>query len=156
MRRACAAALLLVLGGAASADTPATTQWVLATAKATGAGGEQFVSSLRISNPLPQPANVDLTYLAQSPIDPSGSATGSRNATGIPTGSGTPSASRSRPASSIAATRRIPPMVTSIARRASTSAARCAAAKDVRGSARVRSTSSARKCAWRPKECRTR
>ena len=81
MRRACAAALLLVLGGAASADTPATTQWVLATAKATGAGGEQFVSSLRISNPLPQPANVDLTYLAQSPIDPSGSATGD-NATG--------------------------------------------------------------------------
>ena len=76
MRRAYAAALLLVLGGAASADTPATTQWVLATAKATGAGGEQFVSSLRISNPLPRPANVDLTYLAQSQIDPTGSATG--------------------------------------------------------------------------------
>ena len=76
MRRAFAAALLLVLGGAASADTPATTQWVLATAKATGAGGEQFVSSLRISNPFAAAANVDLTYLAQSPIDGTGSASG--------------------------------------------------------------------------------
>ncbi|HQP87974.1 MAG TPA: hypothetical protein PLL76_17125 [Thermoanaerobaculia bacterium] len=76
MRRPFAAALLLVLGGAASADTPATTQWVLATAKATGAGGEQFVSSLRISNPFPQVATVDLTYLAQSQIDPTGAATG--------------------------------------------------------------------------------
>ncbi len=80
MRRAYAAALLLVLGGAASADTPATTQWVLATAKATGAGGEQFVSSLRISNPLPQATNVDLTYLAQSPIDAAGAATGDNSA----------------------------------------------------------------------------
>ncbi|HPA53281.1 MAG TPA: hypothetical protein PLP50_16940, partial [Thermoanaerobaculia bacterium] len=76
MRRPFAAALLLALGGAASADTPATTQWVLATAKATGAGGEQFVSSLRISNPFPQVATVDLTYLAQSQIDPTGAATG--------------------------------------------------------------------------------
>lgn len=76
MRRAHAAALLLLLGGPAAADTPATTQWVLATAKATGAGGEQFVSSLRISNPFSETANVDLTYLAQSPIDGTGSASG--------------------------------------------------------------------------------
>lgn len=80
MRRALPAALALLLGGAASADTPATTQWVLATAKATGAGGEQFVSSLRVSNPFAQAANVDLTYFAQSQIDGTGSATGDNSA----------------------------------------------------------------------------
>ena len=48
---------------------------------------------------------------------PSGSASGSRKAVGMPTGSATPSASRRRPASSIAATRATPAMVTGIARR---------------------------------------
>jgi hypothetical protein len=71
---------LLLLRGPAAADTPATTQWVLATAKATGRGGEEFVSSLRITNPLTQAAKVDLTYLAQSPIDPAFSATGDNGA----------------------------------------------------------------------------
>ena len=71
---------LLLLRGPAAADTPATTQWVLATAKATGRGGEEFVSSLRITNPLSAAANVDLTYLAQSPIDASFSATGDNGA----------------------------------------------------------------------------
>ncbi len=56
---------------------------------------------------------------------PSGSGTGSVNATGTPTGSGTPSASRSRPASSMAAQRSSPATRTRIARRASSSAARC-------------------------------
>ena len=71
---------LLLLSGPAAADTPATTQWILATAKATGRGGEEFVSSLRIVNPLSQAANVDLTYLAQSPIDGTFSATGENGA----------------------------------------------------------------------------
>ena len=46
----------------------------------------------------------------------------------MPTGSATPRASRSRPASSIAATRLPPAKVTRIARRSSTSASRCAEA----------------------------
>ncbi len=69
-----------LLRGPAVADTPATTQWVLATAKATGRGGEEFVSSLRIVNPLAQTANVDLTYLAQSPIDATFLASGDNGA----------------------------------------------------------------------------
>ena len=62
---------LLALGLALPAlgDSPATKQWVLATAKATGAGGESFVSSLRIVNPGTATANVTLSYLAQSPIE---------------------------------------------------------------------------------------
>jgi hypothetical protein len=71
---------LLLLRGPAAAETPATTQWILATAKATGRGGEEFVSSLRITNPLARAANVDLTYLAQSPIDGAFSATGDNGA----------------------------------------------------------------------------
>ena len=71
MRRAPLAGLaLLLLGARASADTPATKQWVLATAKATGRGGEEFVSSLRVVNPFSGTATVDLTYLAQSPLVP--------------------------------------------------------------------------------------
>lgn len=70
----------LLLRGPASADTPALTQWVLATAKATGRGGEEYVSSLRIANPLDRTATVDLTYLAQSPLDGALSATGDNGA----------------------------------------------------------------------------
>ena len=73
-------ALLLLLAGPAAADTPATTQWVLAVAKVTGRGGEEFVSSLRIVNPFSVPAGVDLTYLAQSPLDGSFAATGDNGA----------------------------------------------------------------------------
>lgn len=77
MRRSGFARLaLLLLQAPLLADTPATTQWVLATAKATGRGGEEFVSSLRIANPFPHAAKVALTYLAQSPIDGEGAATG--------------------------------------------------------------------------------
>ena len=68
--------LALILALPALGDSPATKQWVLATAKATGAGGESFVSSLRIVNPGNATANVTLTYLAQSPIDGTYSATG--------------------------------------------------------------------------------
>jgi hypothetical protein len=70
------AALALTLSLPALADSPATKQWVLATAKANGAGGESFVSSLRIVNPGASTANVTLSYLAQSPIDGTNSATG--------------------------------------------------------------------------------
>ena len=81
MRRVHLAGLaLLLLRGPAPADPPATTQWILATAKATGRGGEEFVSSLRIANPLAEAAHVDLTYLAQSPIDETFSATGDNGA----------------------------------------------------------------------------
>ena len=77
MRRLPLAGLAFLLAGApASADTPATTQWVLATARARGRGGEEFVSALRIANPSGQTARVVLTYLAQSPIDGAFAATG--------------------------------------------------------------------------------
>jgi hypothetical protein len=84
MKRVCLAGLaglaILLLRAPAAAETPETTQWVLATAKATGRGGEEFVSSLRIVNPFALPANVDLTYLAQSPLDATWSATGDNGA----------------------------------------------------------------------------
>jgi hypothetical protein len=48
------------------ADTPATTQWVVTSAKATGAGGNQYVTSLRIVNPNAAPAPVDITLLPAS------------------------------------------------------------------------------------------
>lgn len=70
------ASLALILAVPALGDTPALEQWVLATAKATGVGGAQFVSSLRIVNPGSTLANVTLTYLPQSPIDGTYSATG--------------------------------------------------------------------------------
>lgn len=70
------AAALLLPAGLAPADAPARDQWVLATAKATGQGGEQFVSSLRIVNPGAEAASVTVTYLAQSPIDGSNTASG--------------------------------------------------------------------------------
>lgn len=77
------AAALLLPAGLAPADVPARSQWVLATAKATGQGGELFVSSLRIVNPGAEAAHVTVTYLAQAPIDGSNSASGDN--TGAPT-----------------------------------------------------------------------
>ena len=71
-----AMSLSVALASTALADSPAIKQWVLATAKATGAGGEQFVSSLRIVNPGTVDANVTLVYLAQSPFDGGFAATG--------------------------------------------------------------------------------
>lgn len=74
-------ALALSLG--AHADSPAARQWILSSAKATGAGGEQFVTSVRIVNPNAVAATVSLTYLAASTLDGSGSATGD-NSTAAP------------------------------------------------------------------------
>lgn len=56
------------IGGATTlADSPATTQWLVTSAKVTGALGEQFVSSLRIVNPNAAAAVVDLYFLPASP-----------------------------------------------------------------------------------------
>lgn len=74
------ASALFLPAAHAPADSPARTQWVLATARATGQGGEQFVSSLRIVNPGAEPASVTVTYLAQSPIDGSNTASGDNSA----------------------------------------------------------------------------
>jgi hypothetical protein len=54
---------------AARADSPVKEQWIVTAAHATGAGGEQFISSFRIVNPNNATATVDLYYLAQSPLD---------------------------------------------------------------------------------------
>ena len=62
--------------GTLRGDSPASTQWIVTSAKVTGAGGEQFVTSLRIVNPNAVPATVTLTFLAQSPLDGSFNASG--------------------------------------------------------------------------------
>lgn len=72
--------VLAMTSAIAAADSPARTQWILATAKALGQGGEQFVSSLRIVNPGTASASVTVTYLAQSPIDGSNTAGGDNSA----------------------------------------------------------------------------
>ena len=74
------AATVLALGLAASgianaASVPQKTQWILASAKSGGAGGEQFVTSLRITNPNTVTATVGITYLALSNLA-GGQATG--------------------------------------------------------------------------------
>ena len=61
-----AAALLALAPAVLLADTPATTQWVVTGAKVTGAGGNQYVTSMRVVNPNGVAAPVDIYYLAQS------------------------------------------------------------------------------------------
>jgi hypothetical protein len=56
---------LWILPAALFADTPATTQWVVTSAKASG-GGNDYVTSLRIVNPNATAAPVDLYFLPQS------------------------------------------------------------------------------------------
>ena len=56
----------LLTPAALLADTPSTTQWIVTSAKVTGAGGNQYVSSLRLVNPNASVANVDLTFLPAS------------------------------------------------------------------------------------------
>lgn len=60
------AAFAAFLAPALSADTPVTTQWIVTGAKVTGAGGNQYVTSLRIVNPNATAASVDVYYLPQS------------------------------------------------------------------------------------------
>lgn len=66
--------------GLAGAQTPALTQWVVTSAKVNGAGGEQFVTSLRIFNPGSGTASVKLTLLAASSLDSSFKALGDNSA----------------------------------------------------------------------------
>jgi hypothetical protein len=61
------AGLALVLAPALLlADTPSSQQWVVTSAKVTGAGGNQYVTSLRIVNPNATQAPVDLYFFPQS------------------------------------------------------------------------------------------
>jgi hypothetical protein len=57
------------------ADTPAVTQWVVTSAKASG-GGNDYVTSLRIVNPNAVAAEVDLYFLPYSQLDASNNALG--------------------------------------------------------------------------------
>ena len=74
LRPAAFAAALVPLFVAAPAvravDTPATSQWLVTSAKATGATGELFVTSLRIVNPGTVPATADLFYYPRVNFDP--------------------------------------------------------------------------------------
>lgn len=69
-------ALAFLAAPGADAANPSTRQWIVTTAKVTGAGGEQFVTSLRIANPNGGTATVQMTFLPQSPLDGTGAATG--------------------------------------------------------------------------------
>lgn len=69
---AVAAGLLVIISSRPiDAASPVQTQWVVTTAKATGARGEEFVSSLRLLNLNSLEASVALTFLPQSPLDAS-------------------------------------------------------------------------------------
>jgi len=70
-----ALAALSFLPAALVADTPATTQWVVTSAKASG-GGNDYVTSLRIVNPNATAAPVDMYFLAASSLDGSNNALG--------------------------------------------------------------------------------
>ncbi len=70
-----ALAALSLLPGTLAADTPATTQWVVTSAKASG-GGNDYVTSLRIVNPSATAAPVDLYFLPASSLDGSNNALG--------------------------------------------------------------------------------
>jgi hypothetical protein len=61
-----AALAVLLTPAALLADTPATTQWIVTSAKATGVGGNQYVTSLRIVNPNAAPTPVDIFVLPAS------------------------------------------------------------------------------------------
>ena len=72
---ALAAFAALSVGAPLAADTPATTQWVVTSAKASG-GGNDYVTSLRIVNPYATAAPVDMYFLPASSLDGSNSALG--------------------------------------------------------------------------------
>src|SRR5271169_2731247 len=70
-----ALAAIPLLGVNLLADTPALTQWIVTSAKVSG-GGNDYVTSLRIVNPNPVAAEVDLYFLPQTPLDASNNALG--------------------------------------------------------------------------------
>jgi len=63
------AALLAAATPALAVDTPAVSQWLVTSGKATGANGENFVTSLRIVNPGSVAANVSLYYYPRVNFD---------------------------------------------------------------------------------------
>jgi hypothetical protein len=63
-----ALAVIPLLPATLLADTPAVTQWVVTSAKASG-GGNDYVSSLRIVNPNAVAAEVDMYFLPYSQLD---------------------------------------------------------------------------------------
>ena len=67
-RSLAAFAALWILPATLVADTPATTQWVVTSAKASG-GGNDYVTSLRIVNPNATAAEVDMYFLPYSQLD---------------------------------------------------------------------------------------
>ena len=70
-----ALAALWIFPATVFADTPATTQWVVTSAKASG-GGNDYVTSLRIVNPNATAAPVDMYFLPASGLDGSNNALG--------------------------------------------------------------------------------
>ncbi len=64
------AALLALSAPALAVDTPAVSQWLVTSAKATGVNGELFVTSLRIVNPGTALASVDIFYYPRVNFDP--------------------------------------------------------------------------------------
>jgi hypothetical protein len=78
-RSALAAVLFLSLSTTLRADTPATTQWIVTSAHASG-GGNDYVTSLRIVNPNATDALVDL-YLLKASGDGSGDNSGALKVT---------------------------------------------------------------------------
>lgn len=70
----------LLAGRAFAVDTPATDQWIVTSAKATGAGGEEFVTSLRIVNTSATDASVTIKLLPQTVLDAGGNALGDNTA----------------------------------------------------------------------------
>ncbi|HSB63352.1 MAG TPA: hypothetical protein VLJ18_04260, partial [Thermoanaerobaculia bacterium] len=75
-------AAMSVLPAPLFADTPASTQWVVTSAKVSG-GGNDYVTSLRILNPSPAAVAVDMRFLPQTQLDASNSALGDNS--GAPT-----------------------------------------------------------------------
>ncbi len=66
--RSLALAAISLLSASLLADTPASTQWIVTSAKLSG-GGNDYVTSLRIVNPNPFAVEVDLYFLPQWPLD---------------------------------------------------------------------------------------
>jgi hypothetical protein len=77
-----ALAVILLVPATVLADTPASTQWVVTSAKVSG-GGNDYVTSLRILNPSPAAVAVDMLFLPQTPLDASNNALGDNS--GAPT-----------------------------------------------------------------------
>jgi hypothetical protein len=71
--RTLALAAISLLPATLLADTPASTQWVVTSAKLSG-GGNDYVTSLRIVNPNPFEVEVDLYFFQQTPLDASNNA----------------------------------------------------------------------------------